>query len=229
MKFNPSKNLSDQIADYLIERIINLGIVPGERILEQKLAKELGVSRSPVREALRVLEQTGLVELIPRCGARVTAITAQQVQSYCDMFTLLLGHVARQCIDRCNEDHVNALTRKYHDMEFFAEKGDHKGFYNALLDCLSVGIEATGNPAIGQVIKSIMPYLKRLQYIAILLKLDSLADSFNYLRPILDALYERNAEKGGKAMEAYIENEVLITLAIVNNSELSKFISDNKE
>ena len=96
MTFTISKNLSDQIADHLIEKVIHFEILPGERILEQKIAEELGVSRSPVREAFRILEKTGLVELIPRCGLKVTTMTEKSIDAYCDVFTLLFGHVVRR-------------------------------------------------------------------------------------------------------------------------------------
>lgn len=229
MAFNPSKNLSDQIADYLIDQVVNLKIVPGERIMEEKLAKELGVSRSPVREALRVLEQTGLVELIPRCGARVTPITEEKIESYCDMFILVLGHVTRRCIEKCTEKHLVLLTDAYKEMESYARIEEPKKFYQSLLRCVEIGIEVTENPALEQVVKSIMPNLKRLQYIAIILKSDSLADAFMYFKQILDALYEKNPEKGVKAIEDYISSEMKRTLTTVKNSSLAQFIADYGE
>ncbi len=94
--FKPTKNLSDQIADHLIEEIITFKISPGDRLLEQKVSEELGVSRSPVREAFRILEKTGLVELIPRCGARVSGFTEKNIDAYCDVFAMLFGHVVRR-------------------------------------------------------------------------------------------------------------------------------------
>jgi DNA-binding GntR family transcriptional regulator len=96
MGFNLSKNLSDQIADHLIDKVIRFEITPGERIYEQKVAEEMGVSRSPVREAFRILEKTGLVELVPRCGARVKGLSKKSIESYCDVFALLFGHVVRR-------------------------------------------------------------------------------------------------------------------------------------
>lgn len=94
--FKAAKNLSEQIAEHLIEQIIAFKMPPGERVPEQKVAEELGVSRSPVREAFRILEKTGLVELVPRCGVRVTGFNEQRIESYCDVFTLLFSHVVRR-------------------------------------------------------------------------------------------------------------------------------------
>lgn len=228
MAFNASKNLSDQIADYLVEQVVSLKIAPGERIMEEKLSKELGVSRSPVREAFRILEQTGLVEMIPRCGIRARAITGKSVEDYCDMFSLLLGHVARRCIEHGTDDEVRALKEIYLEMETHARKDDHERFHAALIRCVEVAIEATGNPVLEQVIRTIMPNLKRFQYIAILLKAGSLTDSFEYFRVILDALIHKDPEKGAEAIKAYIENEMKITLAHVKDSDLAQYIVNHE-
>ena len=88
--------LPDQIADYLLGKIVRLEIEPGERILETELADELGVSRSPVREALRILEKTGLVEIVPRHGARATWLSDQNIDSFYDVFELLFSHVVQR-------------------------------------------------------------------------------------------------------------------------------------
>lgn len=225
MTFNASKNLSDQIAEYLIDQVVSLKIVPGERIMEEKLAKELGVSRSPVREAFRILEQTGLVELIPRCGIRARAITEKSIEDYCDMFVLLLGHVTRRCIEHGTDEQVESLTQVYKAMEVLAKQNDYKRFNDSIIRCVEIGIEATGNPALNQVVKTIMPNLKRFQYIAIVLKAGSLTDSFEYFKVVLDALHNREPEKGAKAIEDYISNEMRITLAHVKESDLVQFIA----
>lgn len=96
MAFNISGTLADQIADYITEKIVRLEIPPGERILEQSIAEELGVSRSPVREAMRILEKTGMIEIVPRCGARVKTVTRESIEGFCDVFSLLFGHVVRR-------------------------------------------------------------------------------------------------------------------------------------
>lgn len=225
MTFNASKNLSDQIAEYLIDQVVSLKIVPGERIMEEKLAKELGVSRSPVREAFRILEQTGLVELIPRCGIRARAITEKSIEDYCDMFVLLLGHVTRRCIEHGTDEQVESLTQVYKSMETFARQDDYKRFNDSIIRCVEIGIEATGNPALDQVVKTIMPNLKRFQYIAIVLKAGSLTDSFEYFKVVLEALHNREPEKGARAIEEYIANEMRITLAHVKKSDLVQFIA----
>lgn len=72
--------LCDEVYMKLREEIVILEIEPGRRLYEQHLAENLGVSRGPVREALRMLEKDRLVEFLPRRGARVSEITGEYVK-----------------------------------------------------------------------------------------------------------------------------------------------------
>lgn len=222
--FKTTQNLSDRIADHLIEDIICFKIQPGERLLEQKVAEELGVSRSPVREAFRILEKTGLVELVPRCGVKVSGFTEKRIDAYCDVFILLFGHLVRRCIENCDAAHRDRLILILEQMESCAENKDSRGFYQALLAFTAEGIESTRNPVLRQVVTSIMPNLQRLQYIAIMLRGDALQQNYDYFRTIVDALEEKDPDKGARAIEAYIRNEMEYTLTLVKNTPLSRFL-----
>jgi DNA-binding GntR family transcriptional regulator len=72
--------LSQTVADWLAQRIITGETAPGERLTEPRIAELAGVSRSPVREALRILAGEGLVEITPRHGARVTHVGVRDAQ-----------------------------------------------------------------------------------------------------------------------------------------------------
>lgn len=96
MDFHITGNLSEQIAGYLSEKIVQFELEPGQRILEQRISEELGVSRSPIREAIRILDKSGLVEIIPRCGAKVTKMSKNEVDGFCDVLSLLLCHLVRR-------------------------------------------------------------------------------------------------------------------------------------
>lgn len=66
--------LAQAVSDWIAEEILNLRIQPGKRLTEAEVANALGVSRQPVREAMRVLAEQGLLEIIPRVGAVVAEI-----------------------------------------------------------------------------------------------------------------------------------------------------------
>ena len=80
MKFASPTPLPDLVMQALSEKIITNQLKPGERINEARIAEEFGISRSPVREAIRLLEKNRLVEIVPRKGARVTPITDQYIE-----------------------------------------------------------------------------------------------------------------------------------------------------
>ena len=77
-------NLSEEVYSILAERIINRKIHPGVRLVEEELAKDFDISRTPIREALNRLAQDGLVELIPRKGAQVSQLKARDVEAIKD-------------------------------------------------------------------------------------------------------------------------------------------------
>jgi DNA-binding GntR family transcriptional regulator len=74
------QSLSRTVADWLAQRIISGEIAPGERLTEPRLAELAGVSRSPVREALRILATEGLVDITPRHGAHVARLGASDAR-----------------------------------------------------------------------------------------------------------------------------------------------------
>ena len=114
-------------------------------------------------------------------------------------------------------------------METCAERLDNRGFYKALLDFTAAGIGSTKNPVLLQVVMSIMPNLQRLQYIAIMLKTENLKDNCIYFETIIEALGEKNPEKGVKAIGEYIRNEKDYALELVKKSPLSYFLSEEDE
>jgi len=114
-------------------------------------------------------------------------------------------------------------------MKDCAGKKDNQGFYKALLDFTAAGISSTQNPVLLEVVMSIMPNLQRLQYIAIMLKNDALKENCAYFETIIEALAEKNPEKGVTAIEAYIRNEKEYALRLVKNSPLSYFLSEVDE
>ncbi len=84
-------SLPEQIAARLSERITAGAYAPGRRVMEQEVSAEFGVSRGPVREALRLLEKDGLVTILPRRGAQVTRLSIAEVREIFDIRAALNG------------------------------------------------------------------------------------------------------------------------------------------
>lgn len=95
--------LPQQIADHLGHRIMNGDYRPGSRLKEEELAETYSVSRGPVREAFRILERRGFVEIVPRHGARVRVFDPADLASLFSVRAVLFGLAARQATERATE------------------------------------------------------------------------------------------------------------------------------
>jgi DNA-binding GntR family transcriptional regulator len=103
------RTLPTQIADGLALDIIQERYAPGERLNEVHIAAQWGVSRSPLREALRLLEQRGLVVITPQRGARVTALSLQEVEQLFEIRSVLVGLAARRAASNVNVESARRL------------------------------------------------------------------------------------------------------------------------
>jgi DNA-binding GntR family transcriptional regulator len=92
------------------ELILGGQYAPGARLGEAELAGALGVSRTPVREALRHLSAEGLVELVPNKGARVAAWTPEELEQVFGLRAQVEGFAARQAAERATDDELDALA-----------------------------------------------------------------------------------------------------------------------
>ena len=92
--------LPQQIADHLGHRIMTGELVPGSRLKEEEFAELYDVSRGPVREAFRLLERRGFVEIVPRHGARVRVFDPADLASLFSIRAVLFGLAARQAAER---------------------------------------------------------------------------------------------------------------------------------
>ena len=100
---------------------------PEERLIEEQLAERLGVSRTPVRQALTMLEAEGLVELAPNRGATVRSFTVADVWDIYDLRAVLEGHAARRAAGRIHRDELARLGALAVEMEGLAGRFDDHG------------------------------------------------------------------------------------------------------
>lgn len=90
---------------------------PNERLIEEQFAERLGVSRTPIRQALTMLEAEGLVEIVPNRGAMVCSFSVEDVWEIYDLRAVLEGHAARRAASRIREPELQRLERLADEME----------------------------------------------------------------------------------------------------------------
>ena len=110
LSYAPS--LKQLVYTNLRAKIINGELKPGARLLEEELSKSMNISRGPIREAFNMLERDGFVRIIPRHGAVVSEITAEDVQAIWEMRLLLEPYAARQTLHLIPKEEIDELERK---------------------------------------------------------------------------------------------------------------------
>ena len=127
----PSGTTVDKLADDLAEAILSGEFAPGSRLDEQHLAQRYAVSRTPVREALRQLATTGLIEIRPRRSAVVARVTPAQLEELFIAMGELEATCARLAALSMSPTERRGLLALYDNMKAFAERNDPVGFADA--------------------------------------------------------------------------------------------------
>jgi len=111
IKLNNYKPLREIVFESLREAIINGTLKPGERLMELQLAEQMGVSRTPVREAIRKLELEGFVVMVPRKGAYVSGISVRDIVDIFEVRAALESLAAGLAAERITEEELDELER----------------------------------------------------------------------------------------------------------------------
>lgn len=118
----PLPHIRDKVYERLRQAMLNGQLKPGHRLIERKLAEQLGVSRTPVREAIRMLELEGLVAHLPRVGAVVAGVTDKEVLEIYRIRAVLEGLSARMAAEKINTDQLQQLIKLLKSIEEFARE-----------------------------------------------------------------------------------------------------------
>ena len=128
------KNTRTQILLSEIEKlIVNGSMVPGQRLDEMVLAKKYGVSRTPVREAIRALTAIGLVQNTGKQGSQVAKLSISMLIEMFELMAVLEGMCAQLAARRATKNQLFEMQKTHELLEKTFEKGTHKEFYNVNL------------------------------------------------------------------------------------------------
>ena len=124
--FSNSFSLTDEIADVVRERILKGEYEIGEKIKENQIASELKVSRTPIREAFKLLENEGLIDYIPNRGCFAKGFTKQDVDDIYAVREALEELAVRWAVERITPEEITALEEQVDLMEFYSRKKDRQ-------------------------------------------------------------------------------------------------------
>ncbi|MGE0798622.1 MAG: GntR family transcriptional regulator [Lautropia sp.] len=143
---SPALSLPEQIAESVGNAVIGGTLPPGGRIHEHELSEQFAVSRGPVREALRILERDGLVEILPRRGARVTALAADEVDAVFELRSALMGvAAARVARERVPAEIAATLRSRIDQLRVLARDSDADAYVRAVYEINLMLVDACSN------------------------------------------------------------------------------------
>jgi DNA-binding GntR family transcriptional regulator len=191
--------LADQVRERLLERILSGQYPPDSRIVETQVARELGTSQAPVREALRGLEALGLVEITPFRGARVRRPTPRELLEAYAVRSALETLAARLAVPRLTDADLTRLAADVEAMHEAARAEDRHRVAEADARFHGTIVELAANETLTKVWRSLEPFLRT--YITLVVPGGDLGWSAGLHSPVLAALEARDPDAAVEAIE----------------------------
>lgn len=198
--------LRDVVFHTLRRGIMQGDLKPGERLMEIKLANRLGVSRTPIREAIRMLELEGLVVMIPRKGAQVAEITEKDLKDVLEVRMGLEELAVKFACQRITEEQLDNLHHASRKFEEAVKREDLTELAQADVDFHDLIYKATGNERLVQLLNNIREqmYRYRVEYLKDEEIRGSLVQEHDTL---LEKLSQRDLEGAKQVTQSHIERQ----------------------
>ncbi|MBB4844069.1 DNA-binding GntR family transcriptional regulator [Paucibacter oligotrophus] len=195
--------LYQEVAERLRMQIFNRELEPGSWIDELKICQELGISRTPLREALKVLAAEGLVTMKVRRGAYVTEMSEQDVREAYQLLALLESDAAARVCHLASEAQLQELQALHRDLE--AQTDEHAAFFAANERFHLRLLEIEGNRWRQQIVTDLRRVMKLNRHHS-LFKLGRLQESLGEHRTLMQAISARQSDEVERLMRAHFEN-----------------------
>ena len=207
------QSLHLEVADNLRDMIVEGALPPGQRISEGDLCDQFGISRTPMREALKVLASEGLVEIKPNRGTRVSEITLEDIDGLFEAVSgieRLCGELATEKMTESDLKHLKSLHER---MTSHFKNGQRHDYFRLNQETHNLIVQLSGNSVLREVHANIMIKVRRARYLAIL-SVERWEESVQEHAGILEAMEARDADLAGKR----IRNHVFKTGEIVKQT-----------
>lgn len=196
-------SLHDQVAERLRAQIFDRQLVPGEFIDENLLAEQWHISRTPLREALKVLAAEGLLELVPRRGCRVVEISEADADELFPVMAMLEGRCAFEATQRMTDAQLRELQRMHDELERSATALDVDGYYQANHVFHSFVQQLANNRWLDRVTADLRKFVRLLRGRQLVLP-GRIEASIAEHRVLIRAMLERDAARAEGAMHDHL-------------------------
>ena len=186
--------LRDVVFNTLRQAILTGELKPGERLMEIHLANKLGVSRTPIREAIRKLELEGLVTMIPRRGAEVAQITEKSMNDVLEVRRAMDALCVELACDRITPEELQDLKKACDTFEAAVKTDDIKQIAQADVALHDIIVQATGNQM----------YRYRFEYIKDFSQHERLVEEH---KVIYESIVKKDKETASNMAKVHIDNQ----------------------
>ena len=159
--------LHEQVADEIRHMIVSGDLVPGEKIRVSELAEDLEVSLTPLREALKILDKDGLVELMTNRGARVSEISVEGTRTLFEVISRLEALAAELAASRITEQEMESLEDLHARMRDRHEAGDLPAYFDLNRQIHDLVVKAAKNPDLARVRTGLAFHVERARFLSV--------------------------------------------------------------
>ena len=215
-------NLSDQIFHLIGNKIVHNELKPGELIFETKISKELGVSRSPVRDALRMLEQIWLVDRTPKGSYQVTELSIEKIQHLYETAIVIYQFVFAKAAENVTPDDITELEKLMTMVESSIDGNDFELYITNVTKMAHIVLKIAGNPMIERIATELMPTAERVQWASINSLPDQLKKVVTHLRQGYENIINQNPEEAAQAFKDFCSAHIEVVIDSLNQSDKQK-------
>lgn len=199
-----TKTIRRKIYDFLREQLLSGELLPHQHLIETKIAKEIGTSRTPVREALHSLELEGLIESIPRVGYVVKPISEPDVEEICEIRMAIEGVAARWAMEKEYKKLVAELKKNIFLSDEKISKGEVKIFVELDAQFHDIITKYSGSKRLQELAQTLRRHMLRYR-IQSIYSADNVLRAIDGHKGIFRAIEKRNREGLDKAIRRHME------------------------
>lgn len=194
---NGYKPLGNIVYESLKESILNGSLKPGEKLMESRIAEDLGVSRTPVREAIRKLEKEKYVKMIPRKGAYVEDLTMEDILEVLEIRIVLEGLASKLAARNISDEMKDRIRKNIESFDNASSELDRKELISLDEKFHHIIYQSSGNKKLNEIVRELQDQFQRfrLSYFNELSSYMKLANSHNKLYQAIIDGDEEAAEK----------------------------------
>jgi DNA-binding GntR family transcriptional regulator len=211
-------NLSDQVFHLIGNKIVHNELKPGELIFETKISKELGISRSPVRDALRMLEQIWLVDRTPKGSYQVTELSIEKIQHLYETAIVIYQFVFAKAAENVTPDDITELEKLMTKVESSIDGNDFELYITNVTKMAHIVLKIAGNPMIERIATELMPTAERVQWASINSLPDQLKKVVTHLRQGYENIINQNPEEAAQAFNDFCSAHIEVVISGLNQS-----------